>query len=222
MGTRELARVASWVKNIRARTWLMLGGMVLILLGLMTWAAIALLSWLWAQGSQLAGADWQFADETIMQVEKVTPGLKNEAEKWLPGTGWQLANEAMTRVEEIVPGFREEAGRWLPTVSNAWPEKDVSGSDPGSANRFPGLVRSQFLRDETKIEASYAGRADFDAVLSHYVKGFAANGFTHEVLAADTKGEHHRFIGGASGRFEVRIMRHPGGIVEVSVKQDLK
>ena len=184
MDTRDLERAASWVKNIRARTWLILGGAVLVILGLMAWAAIALLSWLWAQGPQLAGTGWQMADEALARVEEVAPGLKGEAEKWLPGTGWHLANEAMTRAEEVVPGVREEAKKWLPGSIGALPEKDVSGSDPGPVNRFPGLVRSQFLRDETKIEASYVGRADFDAVLTHYVQGFGPHGVTHNGPAA--------------------------------------
>ena len=81
-----------------------------------------------------------------------------------------MADEAITQVEEVVPGVREEAKKWLPAASGAGPEKDVSGSDPGPVTRFPGLVRSQFLRDETKIEASYAGRADFDAVLTTIYK----------------------------------------------------
>lgn len=218
---RDIERAASWVKNIRARTWLILGGVVLVMLGIMAWAAIALLSWLWAQGPQLAGTGWQMADQAIARVEEVAPELKGEAEKWLPTTGWQLANEAMTRAEEVVPGVREEAKRWLPGGSGALPEKDVSGSDPGPVNRFPGLVRSQFLRDATKIEVSYVGRSDFDAVLTHYVQGFAANGFTQDVLAADSESERHQFVGGASGPFELRIARRPAGIVEVVVKQAL-
>ena len=221
MDTRDLERIAYRVKNIRARTWLILGGVVLVLLGLMAWAAIAVLSWLWAQGPQLAGTGWQIAGEAKTRVEEVAPGLKGEAEKWLPATGWQWADEAITQVEQVVPGIREEAEKWLPAAANAGPEKDVSGSDPGPVTRFPGLVRSQFLRDETKIEATYAGRADFNAVLDHYVRGFAANGFTQEVLAADTKGERHQFVGGASGPFELRITRRPAGVVEVVVSQAL-
>ena len=41
MDTRDLERIAYRAKNIRARTWLILGGVVLVLLGLMAWAAIA-------------------------------------------------------------------------------------------------------------------------------------------------------------------------------------
>lgn len=221
MDSRDIERAASWVRNIRPRTWLILGGVVLTLLALMAWAAIALLSWLWAQGPQLAGTGWQMAEEAKTRVEEAAPGLKGEAEKWLPATGLQWADEAITRAEQVVPGIREEAEKWLPPGGDAAPEKDVSGSDPGPVGRFPGLVRNQFLRDETSIEAGYVGRADFDAVLTHYVTGFAANGFTQEVLAADKDGERHRFVGGQSGPFELRIARRAGGVVEVVLKQAL-
>jgi hypothetical protein len=222
METRDLERAASWVTNIRARTWLILAGVVLVLLGLMAWAAIAVLSWLWAQGPQLAGTGWQIAEEAKTRVEEVAPGLRGEAEKWLPATGLQWADEAITQVDQVVPGIREAAEKWLPAAGNAEPEKDVSGSDPGPVTRFPGLVRIQFLRDETKIEATYAGLADFDAVRDHYFQGFAAKGFTQEVLSADAEEERHQFVGGASGPFELSIARRPGGVVEVVVRQILK
>ncbi|MFW5454080.1 hypothetical protein [Thioalkalivibrio sulfidiphilus] len=184
-------KVLSSLGRVRARTWLILGGAALAVLGLMVWAGIALLSWLWAQAPQLAVTGRQWAGEAMTQVEEVAPGLKNEVVKWLPGAG------------EVTP------------------ERDVSGSDPGPVDRFPGLVRSRFVRDESLIEATYVGRADFDAVLTHYVQGFAGGGFTQEVLAAAAEEERHQFVG-ASGRFEVRIGRRPGGVVEVGVRQVLQ
>jgi hypothetical protein len=186
-----LQRLLSRVSQVRARTWLMLGGAALAVLGLMVWAAIALLSWLWAQAPQAAG------------------------------TGRQMAGEAMTQIEKLAPGLKEQAAKWLPVAGEAPPERDVSGSDPGPVDRFPGLVRSRFARDENVIEVSYAGRADFDAVLTHYVQGFAASGFTQDVLAATAEEERHQFVG-ASGRFELRIGRRPGGVVEVDLRQVLQ
>lgn len=46
-----LAQVALSFKRIRARTWLILAAVMLALIGLLVWAGIALLSWLWTQGS---------------------------------------------------------------------------------------------------------------------------------------------------------------------------
>lgn len=221
MDTRDLERIAYRVRSIRPRTWLILGGVVFTLLALMAWAAIAVLSWLWAQAPQLAGTGLQVAEEAKARVEHVAPGLANEAEQWLPAAGWQWADDALAQAELVVPGIREEARKWLPAAVEAEPAQDVSGSDPGPVARFPGLARSQFLRDETRVEATYVGRADFTAVLAHYVQGFAAHGFTQTVLAADAKGEHHRFTGNGSGPFEVRITRRPGGGVEVVLSEAL-
>lgn len=186
-----LRKASSGLSEVRARTWLILGGAALAVLGLVVWAAIALLSWLWAQAPQAAG------------------------------TGRHMAGEAMTQIEKLAPGLKEEVAKWLPVAGEDLPERDVSGSDPGPVDRFPGLVRSRFARDENMIEATYAGRADFDAVLTHYVQGFAASGFTQEVLAAAADEERHQFVG-ASGRFEVRIGRRPGGVVEVELRQVLQ
>jgi hypothetical protein len=186
-----LQKALSGLSKVRARTWLILGGVALAILGLMVWAAVALLSWLWAQAPQV--------------VE----------------TGRQWAGEAMTQVEEAAPGFKDEVAKWLPGADEVPPERDVSGTDPGPVDRFPGLVRSGFVRSEKMIEATYVGRADFDAVLTHYVQGFAANDFTQEVLAAAAEEERHQFVG-AAGRFEVRIGRRPGGVVEVGVSQILQ
>jgi len=69
-----------WGK-IRTRTWLMLGGATLAVLGLVVWAAFSLLSWLWAQTSQVTGTGWQLATDTLSRVEEVVPGLQEKAEK---------------------------------------------------------------------------------------------------------------------------------------------
>ena len=185
-------RILSGLRNVRARTWLILGGAAFGVVGLLFWATFALLSWLWAQAPQVAGTGWQLADQVIMRVEKAVPGVQGEIENLLQGSNANL------------------------------PEKDVSGSDPGSVNRFPGLVRSQFLRDETVIEATYVGVADFDAALNHYLQNFAAKDFAGEVLAAGPEEERHQFVGGASEKFEVRVGRLPDGVVEVNVRQLLK
>ena len=72
------ARVVSALGKVRARTWLILGAVVLGILGLVAWAGIALLSWLWAQFSVLSETGKRLAGETLTQVEQVTPGLKEQ------------------------------------------------------------------------------------------------------------------------------------------------
>jgi len=222
-GDYQFQRAFSRLGKIRTRTWWILGGATLTVLGLMAWAAFALLSWLWAQAPQVAGTGWQVAEKAMSRVDDVVPGLQQEAEKWWPGSaaGWQLAEEAKSRVAAVVPGLQEEAGKWLPGGGDPVPERDVSGGDPGPVGRFPGLVRSEFFRDQTRIQATYVGHADFDAVLAHYVQGFAAEGFVQDVLAADAAEEHHQFVNGTSELFALRVGRRPGGGVEVAVRQVL-
>ena len=157
------ARAVSALGKVRARTWLILGAVVLGILGLVAWAGIALLSWLWGQFSVLSE------------------------------TGKRLAGETMTQVEQVTPGLKEQIGQWVPDLAENPPTSDVSGIDAGPVPRFPGLVRSYFARGEKTVEVRYAGRATFEAVRAHYVQGFAAAGYAHEVVNGSPEAEHHRF-----------------------------
>lgn len=187
MARRNLAQAASWLGNIRARTWLILGGLAFAIVGLLVWAGIALLSWLWAQAP--------VATET----------------------GKRLADAAAATVEQAAPGLKEQAARWLPGLGEAPPARDVSGTDLGPVPRFPGLVRSHYARDGETTEVRYAGRADFDAALAHYVRGFAEAGFAQEVVSATPEEERHRFRHGQES-IEFALMRRPGGLIEVRLQ----
>ena len=68
MAKRNLAQAASWLGNIRARTWLILGGLAFAIVGLLVWAGIALLSWLWAQAPVATETGKRLADEAAATV----------------------------------------------------------------------------------------------------------------------------------------------------------
>lgn len=183
---RFSARAVSALRQVRARTWLILGAAVLGILGLLTWAGIALLSWLWGQFPTATEA------------------------------GKRLAGEAMTQIEQVAPGLKEQVGQWVPGLVEEPPASDVSGADVGPVPRFPGLVRSHFARGEETVEVRYAGRGAFDSVRAHYVQGFAAAGYAGEVKEASPEAEHHRFKKGreaidlllfrqVEGRVEIRL-----------------
>ena len=157
------AQAARSLGNIRTRTWLILGAVGLLILGLMAWAGIAILFWLWSQAPSVSEA------------------------------GKRLAGEAVTQIEQVAPGLKEQVGQWLPGLGQASPVSDVSGIDVGPVPRYPGLVRSHFAREGQALEVRYAGRAAFDTVLTHYVQGFAAANYAQEVLSATSEGEQHRF-----------------------------
>lgn len=155
---------AKWsLRNIRTRTWLILGAAGLLILGLMAWAGIAILFWLWGQAPSVSEA------------------------------GKRLAGEAVTQIEQVAPGLKAQVGQWLPGLGEASPVSDVSGTDVGPVPRYPGLVRSHFAREGKSTEVRYAGRVAFDPVLTHYVKGFAAANYAQEVLSATSEGEQHLF-----------------------------
>jgi hypothetical protein len=183
---RFSALAVSALRKVRARTWLILGAAVVGILGLVTWAGIALLSWLWGQ--------FPVATEA----------------------GKRLAGEAVTQIEQVAPGVKEQVGQWVPGLVGESPASDVSGTDVGPVPRFPGLVRSHFARGEKTVEVRYAGRGAFDSVRAHYVQGFAAAGYAQEVTDATLEAEHHSFRAGqesielsllrqAGGRMEVRL-----------------
>jgi hypothetical protein len=160
---RFSALAVSALSKVRARTWLILVAAVVGILGLVTWAGIALLSWLWGQFPTATEA------------------------------GRRLANDAATQIEQVVPGLKEQIGQWVPDLAESPATSDVSGIDAGPVPRFPGLVRSYFARGEKTVEVRYAGRAAFEAVRAHYVQGFAAAGYAHEVVNGSPEAEHHRF-----------------------------
>lgn len=160
---RFSALAVSALRKVRTRTWLILVAAVVGILGLITWVGIALLSWLFGQFPTATEAGRRLAGDVITQIEQVVPGLKEQIRQWVPD-----------RVENL-------------------PTSDVSGTDAGPVPRFPGLVRSHFARGEKTAEVRYAGRAAFEAVRAHYVQGFAAAGYAHEVMNGAPEAEHHRF-----------------------------
>lgn len=227
-------KVASWDAPIRGRRLsrlaLILGAAVFAILGLIAWGAIALLFWLWGQFPTATEAGKRLAGEAMIQVEQVAPGATEQIGVWVPNiigdlwgnlpaaadAGKRLADQTMAQIQQAAPHVIEQVGSWVPGIGAETPASDVSGIDIGPVPRFPGLVRSQFTRAETTVEVRYAGREAFEAVRAHYVKGFAAAGYVHEVMTATKDAEHHRFSTDRDS-IEFVLMRHAGR-VEVRLK----
>jgi hypothetical protein len=149
--------------QIRRGTWLAIAVSLMALLVVSAWAALALFGWLWGQGKSLAEGAPDAARAVIAQVE------------------------------QAVPGARETLGELVPALRPEPPPRDVSGTDLGPVARYPGLARSHWHRDGREITVRYEGRADYAAVLDHYAKGFAAQGYTQNVVSAAPEGEEHDY-----------------------------
>ena len=186
-----LRHAAPRVFAIRKRTWIAIGAGLLVLLGLLAWAAVALMSWLWGQAPTVTEAGRRAAGAAMKQVEQVAPGVKEQVAVWLPGVAQD-----------------QSAAR------------DVSGPDIGPMARYPGLVRDYFTREGSIVEVHYAGRADFRAVLEYYARGFAAAGYRQEVIAASREAESHRYALG-DDLIEFKLALKPRGQVQVELKDTL-
>lgn len=70
----------------------------------------------------------------------------------------------------------------------------MSGSELAGVDRYPGFVRSHYVREARKIERRYVGPGDLRAVLDHYASQLKAAGYVQEVVAASPQAERHRFV----------------------------
>ena len=184
--------------QIRRRTWIAVGVGLLVLFGLLIWAAVALMGWFLGQ-----------------------------AQGWM-GTAPEAARGAMEQVEQVVPGMREKLGELMPALipgghksAVTQPQRDVSGTDLGPVARYPGLARTYWHREGKQVAIEYAGAADYAAVLDHYAKGFAAQGYAQTVQSAQADAETHEYAKGAE-RLLIKITQKSRDGVSVRVETNLQ
>lgn len=170
MSTPGLFAIASQLAprlfQVRRRTWIAVGVGLLVLSGLLIWAALALIGWFFGQ-----------------------------AQGWM-GAAPEVARGAMEQVEQAVPGTREKLGEFVPGLKPAQPPRDVSGTDVGPVARYPGMARTYWHREGKQVAIEYEGEADYAAVLDHYARGFAARGYAQSVLSATPAAETHEYMKG--------------------------
>lgn len=160
--------------RIRPGTWLAIAVGLMGLVVLLAWAAFALVAWLWGQG------------------KSVTEGTP------------EAVRIIASQVAQAVPGARETLGDLVPALRSEPPPRDVSGTDIGPVTRYPGLARSHWHREGREITVRYEGRADYAAVLDHYARGFASQGYAQSVVSAAPEGELHEYRkGNDSVRFKI-------------------
>lgn len=190
------AQFAPRLFQIRRSTWIAAGVGLLVLFGLLIWAALALISWFFGQVQ-----DWSAA----------APGAAREA----------LAT-AERQVEQVVPGAQEKLAEIVPILkSGDRPQRDVTGTDIAPVARYPGLTRTFWHREGRLINVHFEGLADYVTVLDHYVRGFTALGYTQELQSATPVSETHAWIKG-NQRYLAKIASEPKGMVSVDIETTLK
>lgn len=177
--------------QVRRRTWIAVGVGLLVLFGLLIWAALALIGWFFGQ-----------------------------AQGWM-GAAPEVARGAMEQVEQVVPGAREKLGEFVPGLKPAQPPRDVSGTDVGPVARYPGMARTYWHREGKQVTIEYEGEADYAAVLDHYARGFAAQGYAQSVLSATPAAETHEYMKGGE-RITLKIAQLPKGAVSARIETPLQ
>ncbi len=180
------AQILQRIVQVHRGTWLALAVAVIATLALAVWGVVVLLGWLWGQGQALT---------------EVAP---------------EAARTVIAQVETAVPGAREKLGEIVPALKPEPPPRDVSGTDIGPVARYPGLARSHWHREDREITVRYEGPAEYAAVLDHYVKAFAAQGYAQSVLSASADLEKHDYLKG-DNRVTLTLAKLPKGKVKVTV-----
>lgn len=186
------AQAAPRLFQVRRRTWILLGMALLALFGVSIWAAIALMGWFFGQVQGWSSAAPEVVRGTLATVER--------------------------QVEQAVPGAREKIFEVVPILKpEDRPRRDVSGTDFAPVVRYAGLVRTYWHREGRTVTVQYEGRADYAAVLGHYIQGFASQGYTQELQSAVREAETHAWVKGKQ-RFLAKIVGQPKGVVSVQIE----
>ena len=215
-----VAQFAPGLFRVRRSTWITAGAGLLVLFGVLIWAVMALIGWLWGQTQTLAGA----APDAVRGTAR---GVVSRVEEFVPGARAVLdqvaasvpdARGALGRVTEQLPGASELLVGILPASKPEAPlQRDVSGQDLGPVARFPGLARTQWQRTAEGAVVDYEGKADYVKVLDYYAKGFVSAGFEQTVQSSTLEAETHEYTKNRE-RFTLKIAQKPKGMVGVRIE----
>ena len=215
-----VAQFAPGLFRVRRSTWITVGVGLLVFLGFLIWAAMALIGWLWGQTQTLAGA----APDAVRGTAR---GVVSRVEEFVPGARAVLdqvaasvpdARGALGRVTEQLPGASELLVGILPASKPEAPlQRDVSGQDLGPVARFPGLARTQWQRTAEGAVVDYEGKADYVKVLDYYAKGFVSPGFEQTVQSSTLEAETHQYTKDRE-RLILKIAQKPKGLVGVRIE----
>ena len=215
-----VAQFAPGLFRVRRSTWITVGVGLLVFLGFLIWAAMALIGWLWGQTQTLAGAAPDAVRGTargvVSRVEELVPGARAVLDQVAASV--PDARGALGRVTEQLPGASELLVGILPASKPEAPlQRDVSGQDLGPVARFPGLARTQWQRTAEGAVVDYEGKADYVKVLDYYAKGFVSAGFEQTVQSSTLEAETHQYTKNRE-RLTLKIAQKPKGLVGVRIE----
>ncbi len=207
--------------QVRRSTWIAVGVGLLVLFGLLIWAAVALIGWFFGQSKSLLGTAPGTTQGALGQVEQALPGVREKLGVMM-GAAPEAAQRALGQVEQVLPGTGEKLGAIVPALKpETQPQRDVSGTDLGPVARYPGLTRTHWHRETGRAAVEYGGKADYAAVLDHYAKSFAAQGFAQSVQSATPESETHEYTQDRE-RITLKIVQKPRGGVSVRIETALR
>ena len=215
-----VAQFAPGLFRVRRSTWITVGVGLLVFLGFLIWATMALIGWLWGQTQTLAGAAPDAVRGTargvVSRVEELVPGARAVLDQVAASV--PDARGALGRVTEQLPGASELLVGILPASKPEAPlQRDVSGQDLGPVARFPGLARTQWQRTAEGAVVDYEGKADYVKVLDYYAKGFVSAGFEQTVQSSTLEAETHQYTKDRE-RLILKIAQKPKGLVGVRIE----
>lgn len=106
------------------------------------------------------------------------------------------------------------AVQFVPALKPSPPPREVSGTDVDPVACYPGLARTYWQQEGKPVAIEYAGEADYAAVLDHYAKGFAAQGYAQSVQSATPSAEGRE-------RMTLTITQQPKGGVRTCIETTL-
>ena len=218
-----VAQFAPGLFRVRRSTWIAVGVGLLVFLGFLIWAAMALIGWLWGQTQNLAGAAPDAVRGTtrdvVSRVEEFVPGARAVLDQMAASV--PDARGALGRVTEQLPVASELLDGILPVRKPDAPlQRDVSGQDLGPVARFPGLARTQWQRTAEGATVDYEGKADYVKVLDYYANGFVTTGFKQAVQSSTLAAETHEYTKNRE-RLIVMITQKSKGVVSVRIETAL-
>jgi len=222
----SLNNIAPGLFNVRRSTWIRIGISLLVLFGLLIWAAVALIGTLFGHAKSLGGtapdAVRNTARVVLKQVEAVVPGAREKFGVLIHGADLgAVARGVIEKVDGVVPGTQEKLGELVPAIKpESQPSRDVSGTDIGPVARYSGLIRTQWRREGASVVGVYEGKAIYTTVLDYYTSGFTTKGFTQKIQSATSEAEAHEYQKGGE-RFVLNIAQMPRGAVSVRIEVPL-